>query len=512
MTPQTKKLSQTSLNSLPTKGMQAFLYGKLPPQNIELEKTVLGAIMLERGAFDIVKEVIQGACFYEEKHRLIFEACDQLNNHKKPIDLLTVAEQLKADETLDIVGGIYYLTELTQDITSTANIEFHARVVLEKYIQRELMSAGSDIITEASAHLDDIADLMTSAEDKIFNITQGYLKGDFKKITQVLSSVEERIMKLKNSTAKISGIPSNYPTLDHITHGWQPTDLIILAARPSVGKTAFALNLALNATRNKTPIGFFSLEMSSEQLVQRLLANQANLSMGKITSGNLRDDEIVQMQERGIKALGDMPIYIDDTAALNSFELRSKVRRMVNKHNVGMVIIDYLQLMQASGDKATYNREQEISRISRDLKSMAKDLQIPIIALSQLNRSVELRKESKIPQLSDLRESGAIEQDADMVMFLYRPELYDQGADENSASLEDAAFLKIAKHRNGDLTDGKGIQFKFDKPYQRFEENHRNEAWQPFSIDINGGNPPNASLHIQQQSNPIRRSSFRLDE
>jgi len=431
-----------------------MVFGKIPPQVRDLEEAVLGAIMLEKSAFDTANEILKPECFYVEAHQKIFLAMRELANKNEPIDLLTVVEELRRREELEFIGGPYYINKLTNAVVSSANIRAHARIIVQKFIQRELIRISGEIIGDAYEDSTDVFDLLDESETKLFEITNGYLRKNFDEIGNVLVDTIKRIEDLRNSDEDITGVPSGFPSLDRITYGWQSTDLIILAARPSVGKTAFALNLARNAALHAskpTAVGFFSLEMSSSQLVQRILSAESEIPLEKISRGRLEEYEMKQLHKRGIEPLTKTPIFIDDSAALNIFELRAKCRRLKNMHNVGIIIIDYLQLMSGSSDRNS-NREQEISKISRDLKSLAKELQVPIIALSQLSREVEKRKDTnKIPQLSDLRESGAIEQDADMVMFLYRPEYYEITTNEMGENNQGETILKIAKHRNGSL-------------------------------------------------------------
>jgi replicative DNA helicase len=485
--------------------MSTMVYGKVPPQAKELEEAVLGAIMLEKSAFDTVTEIIKPECFYVEAHQKIFEAMQGLQQKSTPIDILTVVEELKMREQLDLVGGPYFVTKLTNSVVSTANIEAHARIVLQKFIQRELIRISGEIIGDAYEDSTDVFDLLDDSETKMFNITNNYLKKNFEDIGNVLVKAINRIDELRTKTEEISGVPSGFATLDRITYGWQPTDLIILAARPSVGKTAFALNLARNAALHPTKpvgVGFFSLEMSASQLVQRILSAESEIKMEKISRGKLEDYEYQQLHSKGIKKLESAPIYIDDTAALNIFEFRAKARRLVNKHNVGVIIIDYLQLMSGNSDRGG-NREQEISNISRNLKALAKELNVPIIALSQLSRAVETRKESKMPQLSDLRESGAIEQDADMVMFIYRPEYYEVMSNENGESTSGETHIRIAKHRNGSLETIK-LRAKLD--IQRFEEwdgdTGPGGSWKPITPNLpaSGSGADGGKLYIQKGS------------
>lgn len=488
--------------------MSTMLYGKVPPQAKELEEAVLGAVMLEKSAFDTISEIIKPECFYVEANQLIYKAMQGLQQKSMPIDILTVVEELKMREQLDAVGGPYYVTKLTNSVVSTANIEAHARIVLQKFIQRELIRISGEIIGDAYEDSTDVFDLLDESETKMFNITNNYLKKNFEDIQNVLAKTINRIDELRTKTEDISGVPSGFPTLDRITYGWQPTDLIILAARPSVGKTAFALNLARNSALHPTkpvPVGFFSLEMSASQLVQRILSAESEIKMEKISRGKLENYEYEQLLSKGIKKLEVAPIFIDDTAALNIFEFRAKARRLVNKHNVGIIIIDYLQLMSGSGDRNS-NREQEISNISRNLKALAKELNVPIIALSQLSRAVETRKESKMPQLSDLRESGAIEQDADMVMFIYRPEYYEVMNNEHGESTHGETHVRIAKHRNGSLET---VKLRAKLEIQKFEEWDDNGgmpglggSWKPVgpSVPPAAGGAGDSKLFIQKGS------------
>lgn len=484
-----------------------MMYGKVPPQAKDLEEAVLGAIMLEKSAFDTVAEILKPECFYVESNQRIYRSMQGLQQKNLPIDLLTVVEELKFREELDVVGGPYYVSKLTNAVVSSANIEAHSRIILQKFIQRELIRISGEIIGDAYEDSTDVFELLDEAESKLFEITNNHLRKDYASIDTVLVKTIQRIEDLRTRQDEISGVPTGFHLLDRITYGWQPTDLIILAARPSVGKTAFALNLARNAALHPTKptaVGFFSLEMSAGQLVQRILSAESEIWLEKIARGRLEEHEMKQLYKKGIERLASAPIHIDDTAALNIFELRAKCRRLKNKHNVGLIIIDYLQLMSGTSENRNTNREQEISRISRDLKGLAKELNIPILALSQLSREVEKRgaKEGqKIPQLSDLRESGAIEQDADMVMFLYRPEYYDITANEMGESNKGETHVRIAKHRNGQLDT---IKLKALLHIQKFIEEDGTDisgqlpaggSWKPVS-DVDGG----AKLYIQKGS------------
>ena len=483
-----------------------MMFGKVPPQAKDLEEAVLGAVMIEKNAFDVVIEILKPECFYLESHQRIFRAMQGLQQKNSPIDLLTVVEELRFREEIDLIGGPFYVTKLTNSVVSSANIEAHARIILQKFIQRELIRISGEIIGDAYEDSTDVFDLLDDAETKLFEITNNHLRKDYASIDTVLVKTIQRIEDLRTRQDEITGVPTGFSILDHLTYGWQPSDLIILAARPSVGKTAFALNLARNAALHPTKptsVGFFSLEMSAGQLVQRILSAESEIWLEKIARGRLEEHEMKQLYKKGIERLASAPIHIDDTAALNIFELRAKCRRLKNKHNVGLIIIDYLQLMSGAGENRNSNREQEISRISRDLKGLAKELQVPIIALSQLSREVEKRKEgNKMPQLSDLRESGAIEQDADMVMFLYRPEYYDITANELGESNKGETHVRIAKHRNGQLDT---VKLKALLHIQKFVEEDGDDFssslpqggnWKPIK-DIDGDG---AKLYIQKGS------------
>ena len=505
----------------PSLDLSTMVYGKIPPQAKELEEAVLGAIMLEKSAFDTLADTnLKPECFYVEAHQIIFSAMRDMQQRGIPIDILTVVEELKRINQLEFVGGPYFVSKLTNMVVSTAHIDAHARIILQKFIQRELIKISGEIIGDAYEDSTDVFDLLDDSETKMFNITNNYLKKNFEDISSVLAKAINRIDDLRNQKDDISGVPSGFATLDNVTFGWQPTDLIILAARPSVGKTAFALNLARNAALHPTKpvgVGFFSLEMSASQLVLRILSAESNINLEKISRGKLEDYEYQQLHSKGIKRLETAPLYIDDTAALNIFEFRAKARRLVHKHNVGLIIIDYLQLMSGNSDKGG-NREQEISTISRNLKALAKELSIPIVALSQLSRAVETRKESnKMPQLSDLRESGAIEQDADMVMFIYRPEYYEVNANEMGESTKGETHIRIAKHRNGSLET---IKLKALLHIQKFEEWDSNDnvagmmgggSWKPVNnsaASTNVGNSADSGGKFFVQGSKMNNGDF----
>lgn len=427
-----------------------FVLARIPPHAIDFEKTILGAIMLEKNAFFTVSEILSSDCFYLSVHQTIFAAMERLAARNTPIDLLTVSEELGKMAELDNIGGDVYLVGLLNDVTSSAHIEAHARVVLDKFIKREISSLCSDIINKSFEDRMESIDIVEVASNGIFRIGSKNIKKSYTHIGELVLSEMVHLQNLMHKKEDLTGVPSGYRTLDVNTAGWQQSDLIIIAARPSVGKTAFALNIARNAALNEqkpTGVMFFSLEMSKRQVAQRLISMQAGIQLNSIRRGKIGEEEFNHIIKSCEKTIINAPIFIDDTSSINIFEIRAKARRAVSKNNVGLIIVDYLQLMDASLDGG--NREQEISKISRDLKALAKDLSVPVIALSQLNRDVDKRL-NQIPILSDLRESGAIEQDADMVLFLYRPD-YQQDHEKIDPSLIGMAFIKIAKHRNGAL-------------------------------------------------------------
>tara|TARA_Y100001933_G_scaffold92633_1_gene93435 strand:- start:1643 stop:3121 length:1479 start_codon:yes stop_codon:yes gene_type:complete len=439
--------------------------GKLQPQAIDLERAVLGALMIDNESLSDTIDSLHPEYFYKREHQKIFEAIVKLFNNTQPVDILTVTEELKKMGEIDFIGGLSYISELTNNIASASNTEFHARIIAEKFIKRSLISISNNIINDAFNESVDIFDLLSSAEEKLFTVTEGTLRKSYDKMSVLIKGALENIEILRNKEDTLSGIPTGFSNLDRVTSGWQASDLIIIAARPGMGKTAFALSMARNiAIDYKKAVGFFSLEMSSEQLVNRLIASEAQLEANKLRKGDLADHEMIQLHEK-IKYLSEAPIFIDDTPALTIFELRAKARRLVKNHKVGILIIDYLQLMHAGGNAG--NREQEISTISRSLKGIAKELKIPVIALSQVNRGVESRSGvgSKRPMLSDLRESGAIEQDADIVTFIYRPEYYKIFEWDNGDDSRGQAEIMIAKHRNGSLAN---IRLKFTAEFARF--------------------------------------------
>ena len=438
--------------------------GKVPPQALDLEEAVLGAMMLEKDAIMSVMDVLKPEAFYKEANQKIFLAISRLSTRMEPIDIYTVSQELKRTEELDEVGGPYYLTQLTLKVGSAAHVEFHAKIIAQKFIQRELIRISSDIQRNSFDETIDVEELLDTAQMEIFNLAEGNVKKEALKMDTIVKSAIAQIEEASKRTDGLSGVPTGFVGLDRLTSGWQPSDLIIVAARPAMGKTAFTLSMARNmSVDHKRPVAFFSLEMGAVQLVMRLIIGETGIESDKIKNGKLEPHEWAQLEMR-IKDLTEAPLFIDDTPALSIFEFRSKVRRLKTQHDISIVIIDYLQLM-VGPPETRGNREQEVSVISRSLKAIAKELNIPIIALSQLNRSVETRGGNKRPQLSDLRESGAIEQDADIVSFIHRPEYYGHTEDEDGNSLIGIAEIIIAKHRNGSVDD---VRLRFQKEGAKF--------------------------------------------
>ena len=447
-----KTTDRLSVNSSFTSATPSVVktHGKVVPQAVDLEEAVLGAMMLEQTAVNAVIDVLGSESFYKPSHKKIYETIQQLFNDSEPIDLLTVTEALRKEGNLEFVGGAYAIANLTTRVASTANVEFHARIISQKHIQRELIRVSSNIIEKAFDEKTDVFDLLDEAESGLFEVAEGNIRKSFEVMRSVVKKAIEYIDKARSNDSGVSGIPSGFSDLDKMTGGWQRSDMIVLAARPGMGKTAFVLTMCRNvAVDEGIPCAVFSLEMSSVQLVQRLIAAETEISSDKFRKGNLEDHEYQQLHDR-IGKLSKAPLFIDDTPGLNVFELRAKCRRMKQQHGIDLVVIDYLQLM-TGGSNSNGNREQEISSISRSIKSIAKELDIPIIALSQLSRMVETRGGDKRPMLSDLRESGAIEQDADMVSFIYRPEYYGFTEHEEGLSTQGLAEFIIAKHRHGGL-------------------------------------------------------------
>jgi len=441
-------------------------YGRIPPQAVDLEEAVLGAIMLEKDAVIAVLDILKPESFYKEAHQKMYQAIIDLSTRQEPIDILTVTEELKKRELLNEVGGALYITQLTSRIASAAHLEYHARIVAQKFIQRELIRVASEIQAKAYDESNDVDELLDFSERQLFSIAEGNIRKETAKINILIKEAIHQIEEASKREDSLSGVPSGFTKLDRLTSGWQRSDLIIIAARPSMGKTAFVLSMARNmAVEHKRPVALFSLEMSSIQLVNRLIVAETELPSDRIRNGRLEQYEWEQLEYR-IKGLVEAPIFIDDTPAITIYEIRAKCRRLKNRYDIQVIIIDYLQLMSGPGDSKG-NREQEVSTISRALKGIAKELNVPIIALSQLNRSVELRSGNKRPQLSDLRESGAIEQDADIVCFIHRPEKYGIDVDEEGNSTKGIAEIIVAKHRNGAIGD---ISLRFQEQFAKFSE------------------------------------------
>ena len=441
--------------------------GKIPPQAIDLEEVVLGAMMIDKKGVDEVIDILSPEAFYKEAHQHIFEAIYLLFENSEPIDLLTVSSQLKKNEKLVAVGGDFYLISLTQKVSSSAHIEFHARIILQKFIQRSLIKISSEIIEDSYDETKDVFDLLDNAEAKLYEVTQGNIKRSSETAQNLVIQAKRKIEEISNKEG-LSGIPSGFTKLDRLTSGWQESDLIIVAARPGMGKTALTLSMARNiAVNNNIPVAFFSLEMASVQLITRLISSETGLSSEKLRTGRLEKHEWEQLNVK-VKGLEKAPLFIDDTPSLSIFDLRAKARRLASQHGIKLIVIDYLQLMTAGSSMKGGNREQEISTISRNLKALAKELSVPVIALSQLSRAVETRGGSKRPLLSDLRESGAIEQDADIVSFIYRPEYYkiEEWDDEDRTPTEGQAEFIVAKHRNGGLDS---IRLKFIAHLGKFD-------------------------------------------
>ena len=486
-------------------------FGKLPPQAIELEDSVLGAIMIEKDAYATVADLLRPESFYKDQNRLVFEAIRALAAKDQPIDILSVADKLKTTGTLEEAGGPVYLSELTRKVASTAHLYYHAQIVSQKATARDLIQMAARVEENAYDETQDVEELMQAAESEIFEISQRAQKRDVTQIDPVIEEAFDRMKKASKNEGNISGIPSGFKALDKITSGWQKSDLIIIAARPAMGKTAFVLSMAKNIAINyHKPVAMFSLEMSNVQLVNRLIMNVCEIEGDKIKNGKLTNAEWSQLEHKINELLG-APIYVDDTPSLSVFELRSKARKLVKEHKVELIIIDYLQLMNASG-MAFGSREQEVSIISRNLKALAKELDIPIIALSQLNRGVEARTgvDGKKPQLSDLRESGAIEQDADMVCFIHRPEYYRLYSDEKTGKdLRGLGQIIVAKHRNG-ATDELWLRFR--SKLAKFQ--NEDETWDENEMNNNPESsfPEPGDISISSRMNNMSPDSASLDD
>src|SRR6201996_9024440 len=477
--PNTNERRSRITNPTPYSGL-----GKLPPQAVDLEEAVLGALMLEKDALSSVIDILKAEVFYKDSHQKIFEAIRQLFEKSSPVDILTVTAQLRQLGELEMIGGAYYITELTNRVASAANIEYHSRIIIQKFIQRELIRISTEVINTAYEDTTDVLDLLDRAEKNLFDIAQNNLRRDSRMMDDILHETLKEMEALKDKKDGLTGVASGFTDLDRITSGWQKSDLVIIAARPAMGKTAFVLSCARNAAVDfAKPVVVFSLEMSSVQLVNRLVSGETEIEQEKIRKGTLEEWEWQQIHSK-IGRLEQAPLIIDDTPALNIFEFRAKCRRLKSQHDIQLIIIDYLQLMHGKTDGKGGNREQEIGSISRALKSVAKELNVPVIALSQLSRAVENRPGgSKRPQLSDLRESGSIEQDADMVLFLYRPEYYGLTEDENGMPTQGVGEVIIAKHRNGETGT---VRLKFVGKYVKFTDLESMD-------DFSGGGPGGAA-------------------
>ena len=442
-------------------------FGHLQPQATDIEKAVLGALMIDKDAYAIVCEILRPESFYEPRNQMVYTAIRDLSMEEKPVDMLTVADQLAKSGKLEQVGGPGYIAELSSGVATSANIEYHANIIAQKSLARQLISFASSIQTKAFDETIDVEDLMQEAEGSLFELSQHNMKKDYTAIDPVIAQAVKGIQDAAKNTDGLTGVSTGYFKLDDITSGWQASDLVIIAGRPAMGKTSFALSMAKNIAADlRTPMAFFSLEMSNVQLVNRLISNACEIQGSKILNGQLQRDEWERL-DKNINNLLGAPLYVDDTPGLSVFELRTKARRLVREHGIKLIMIDYLQLMNANGMRFS-SRQEEVSTISRSLKGLAKELNIPILALSQLNRGVESREglEGKRPQLSDLRESGAIEQDADMVLFVHRPEYYHIYQDDNGRDLHGMAQIIIAKHRKGATGD---VLLTFRGEYTRFE-------------------------------------------
>lgn len=478
-----RKVSKTS-----RRGQQVPIdtsFGHLQPQAIDIEKVVLGALMIDKDAFTVVSEIIKPETFYEARHQKIYEAVQSLNLQEKPVDIMTVTEELRHKGTLEEVGGPSYIVELSSQVASSAHIEYHAHILAQKFLARQLIQFASMIETDAFDETVDVDDLMQKAEGALFEISQKNMLQDYVQIDTIVDQAHQLLLQAANREGGLTGVPSGFRKLDDITAGWQPSDLIIIAGRPAMGKTSFALSIAKNiAVDYRKPIAFFSLEMNNVQLVNRLISNVCSIPGNKILNGQLTPDEWERF-DSNIRKMQGAPIYVDDTPGLSIFELRTKARRLVREHNIEVLMIDYLQLMNANGMRFN-SRQEEVSTISRSLKSLAKELNIPVLALSQLSRAVEQREgvEGKRPQLSDLRESGAIEQDADMVLFVHRPEYYHILQDEKGNDLHGMAQIIIAKHRKGATGD---VLLNFRGEYTRFANPEDAKFAVPLPDDPIGG-------------------------
>lgn len=457
-----KRRDRVSRPAPPRKDVPIGL-AKLPPQDIPLEETVIGAILLERDGLTAVIDFLKPHHFYSPQLAAVYEAVVDLFANSEPVDMRTVVARLRKLGTIDLVGGAYYIAELTSRVSSAANVAFHARIIVEHAIKREIIAITGRLNQDAYEDTADAFELLDAAEQAIFSIGDQNLRKSYEGMTNLMLTAIQNLSSREQGPG-LTGTPSGLSELDRITDGWQKSDLIIIAARPGMGKTAFVISVMRNAAiEYKVPVALFSLEMAALQLVHRLIATETELDLERIKKGDLTGDEYAQLSAKTSR-LTSAPIFIDDTPALSILELRAKCRRLKAEHDIQLVVVDYLQLMQ--GDR-NGNREQEISSISRALKAIAKELNVPVLALSQLSRAVETRGGDKRPQLADLRESGSIEQDADLVLFLYRPEYYKITVDEDGFPTVGMAELIIAKHRNGATGS---VKLKFAGRYSKFSD------------------------------------------
>ncbi|CAI8381475.1 MAG: Replicative DNA helicase [Flavobacteriales bacterium] len=460
--------------------------GKIPPQAIDLEEAVIGAMLIDEKGVNEIIEILSPEVFYKKSHQLIYESIERLFRESEPIDLLTVSADLKKNKNFESAGGDFYLINLSQKVSSSAHIEFHSRIILQKYIQRKLITISNEIIQKSYSESTDVMDLLDEAESKLYDVAQGNIKTSTETAQNLVIRAKNRIEEIAKQDG-LSGVSTGFEKLDKLTSGWQPSDLVIVAARPGMGKTALALSMARNiSVKQNIPVAFFSLEMSSVQLITRLISSETGLSSDKLRTGKLADHEWQQLNIK-VSDLESAPLFIDDSPSLTIFELRAKARRLASSHGIKLIIIDYLQLMNIGSSNKAGNREQEISTISRNLKALAKELNIPVIALSQLSRAVETRGGTKRPILSDLRESGSIEQDADIVSFLYRPEYYGimEWDDEMKTPSEGQGEFIVAKHRNGALDS---IKLKFIPSLGKFEDIGGYDSPSEFQSKLNADN------------------------
>ncbi|WP_313597958.1 replicative DNA helicase [Epilithonimonas vandammei] len=456
--------------------------GKMPPNALDFERIVIGTFLIDRKGLDHSIDLLTPDVFYDPRHQTIFSSILKLYESNSPIDLMTVIQDLKKNEKLNLAGGDHYIIDLTMGVSSSAHIEYHVRVILEKFILRSLINVSANVIDSSYKETTDVFELLDKAEQSFFEITNGTIKKGFDTANSLVKEAIDKIKSLKDKEG-LSGIPSGFTALDKETGGWQNSDLIIIAARPAMGKTAFILSMARNiCVDHNIPMALFSLEMASVQLITRMISSETGISSEKLRKGQMSDDEW-QRLFTNVSALENAPLFIDETPSLSIFDFRAKCRRLVMQHGVKIIMVDYLQLMTASSGKGGGNREQEIAMISRSLKAIAKELNVPVIALSQLSRTVETRP-GKRPMLSDLRESGAIEQDADIVSFIFRPEYYkiavwDNDEEGAETSTENQAEIIIAKHRNGATAD---VRLAFHKNIGKFADLGTNYEYTPSSF------------------------------